>query len=80
MTQDEAIAKIQALGITLDGADVNELKAASEAQLKAAVSGWLDVVAPAARSTTLSEIVKILQQVPGWVQLAVKIAGALSLA
>jgi hypothetical protein len=77
MTQDEAINKIQALGIKLDKADIDELKSGTQADAAATVADWLAVVQPSARNNTLSEIVKILKQVPDWIQVALKIASVI---
>jgi hypothetical protein len=76
MTPDEAIAKIKALGVELDKADVTELGTLPDAQIHQFVEGWLAVVQPGgSKNAFLAQILNVLANVTQWVGVVQKIAG-----
>jgi quinol monooxygenase YgiN len=75
MTIEQAIAAIQATGANLTARDIDNLTACTDAQVAYIVELWKDAARVRDKSTA-DEILAILQQVPPWVQVAVKIGKA----
>ncbi len=76
MTKAEAIAAIQATGANLTATDITELMGSTDAQVAEIVGLWKDE-AQVRNKNVAQEVLTILEQVPDWAAIAIKIGKAI---
>jgi hypothetical protein len=73
MTKEQALGELRALGVPLDQKDVDELDSAADGDVTRVVLDWLALVETREPVSVLDDIVRIMKQVPEWLELAARI-------